>query len=256
MPGLPPVHAPKPPPARGARLLPSLTAASLALVLLLLAFVSRASRLAAPRAARSRCAHLVLFSSARHGSTWLIDSVERCRYSRSARRRPPEPFDPDVFRATEPWKHRRSPLYAVSGADAARYVRANSSVKVFSSTAALNPQGVRDLVSNASALRLPVVILRRDPGATFESLRVAKHSGVWNGRRNTSGLDDAQIAGLVDQEAFEHYKAAMDSHYQSINRMLYHAGVTWTDTVDYDRIKAQKYIRLHNNNCYIRNCNF
>lgn len=258
MSGLPPVHPEKPSAVSGPRVLPSLTAASLALVLILLTFVSRASRLVAPRASPppAKCPHVVLFSSARHGSTWFIDSVERCRYSRSPRRRPTEPFDPDVFRATEPWKHPRSPIYALSGADTAHYVRANSSVKVFSSTMALNPQGVRDLVTNASALHLPFVILRREPRATFESLRVAKHSGIWNGMRNSSGLNDTQIGHLVDQEAFAKYKATMERHYQFIHGILHQARVTWTDTVDYDRIKAQKYIRLHNNNCYIRNCNF
>lgn len=120
----------------------------------------------------------------------------------------------------------------------------------------LNKQGVLDLIAETAILHLPVVILRREPKATYESLRVAKHLGVWNGNRNSSGLDSNQVEQLVDQQGFERYKASMTRHYASIHQMLADAGVTWADTIDYDHVKEHKYIRLQMNNCYVRNCNF
>lgn len=203
-----------------------------------------------------KCRHVVLFSSARHGSTWFIDSVEKCRYSRSQERLPSEPFAPDVFKATEPWKHVHSPIYNLSGADTARYVRDNSSVKVFSSTMALNKQGVVELTQEGATLGLPFVILRREPKATYQSLRVAKHSGIWNGNRETAGVDKSEAQELGNDDGFAKYKATIKRHYEGIEAMLADAGVDWADTIDYDEVKDEKYIRLENNDCYVRNCNF
>lgn len=199
-----------------------------------------------------KCPHVVLFSSARHGSTWFIDSVERCRFSRSGERKEDEPFATSVFRETEPWKHVRSELYNMTGGDVARYVVKNSSIKVFSSTLDANPQGVRNLIRTGAEMGLPFVILRRKPEETYRSLRVAKESGVWNGVGNVT----LSLGDVMKEDGFLKYQNGLQRYYGEIERLLREGGVTTIDSVDYDDIRQLKYIRLQRNDCYVRNCNF
>lgn len=206
--------------------------------------------LAAAAAQPSKCDHVVLFSSARHGSTWFIDSVERCRYSRSSEKLANEPFASSVFKHTEPWKHKNSPLYAMDGAAVAEYASTNSSVKVFSSTMEINRPGVEALAREGARLHVPFVVLRREPQATFRSLRVAKETGVWN------GVGSKHVGNVTQMDGFDKYKQSIDNYYARVHALLKDAGVVDVDVLDYDVIKELKYIRLEHSACYIRNCNF
>lgn len=198
------------------------------------------------------CSHILLFSSARHGSTWFIDSADNCRYSMSA----PEdkPFSNTVFLMTEPWKHEKSSFANMSGIEVADHVRKNASVKIFSSTLANFRPRVEELLESAGrSMDIPVVILRRDPRSTFSSFQLASETKNWNTRK------DSEKVIKIDhdkEKAFQGYKAYLERYFADVQNLIAEKNVTRADIIDYDDIKDLEYIKLKNNDCYIRNCNF
>ena len=79
------------------------------------------------------CLHAGSFSSARHGSTWYLESTESCRASRCDKPKECGHLATSGFRVTELWKHVRSEFYNKTG-DLGRDVTNNRSIKVLSSS--------------------------------------------------------------------------------------------------------------------------
>lgn len=142
------------------------------------------------------CANAVIFSGARQGSTWFIDSIENCAYSHEDPASGKRLFNRDVFRRTELWKHFGEPHLDgsdLSPRDAVRYVIRNSSVKIFPSVFWRRRDDVASILKMRSEFSLSVLILRRDVDAAWKSWLKALTSKRWNGspvvQSNTSTVD-------------------------------------------------------------------
>lgn len=204
------------------------------------------SRPLAPAPAPAReCGHVVLVSAARHGSTWLLDSAEGCHSVNGSYGR--------VNRLTELWNAAQpGPLQRISPLAAARYARANHSVKVF--PPALD--GAADIAAFFAAVardETPVFVLRRRLEDSYDSLATARKTKNWTSDRGT--VQDVGERRIVKDGKWEVYYSRMESYFEEVGRVMKASGVVW-DELRYEHVIGMTRILGRRNACYIRNCNF
>lgn len=212
---------------------------------------------------RTLCPHVILFTQARHGSSWLLDSVERCRFSRTEQVEPGI-FGKRVYLDTELWhvydESKSGRLHSLSPDEVIEYVQRNCSVKIF--PPALKSKGhlIRQLMRAGRGL-VPFLILTRDLKDAYLSYKEAKRSGNWARVRRQNQLGQVK-------------KNHMRLHSKAKNETEYHEFAQWTsaffrdirsllaeeqvpfDEYDYDVVKEQRWLFVKGFNCYIRSCNF
>lgn len=119
------------------------------------------------------CPHILLITQARYGSTWLLDSVEHCRYSKL------EQVEPGIYGKhvcidTELRNIHHSPLRDVTTLDMVSCLH-NNSLKLF-------PTGFENILRIEGLLRVveyPDVVLRRTARDACCRVQKSRHSGQW-----------------------------------------------------------------------------
>lgn len=197
------------------------------------------------------CNHTILFSGARQGSTWFINSIDKCKYSlnrQHERQDEHQLFVSDVFRKTEIWHQFGKQMDAN---DTLQYVLRNNSIKIMPVSFRDHVSEVRSLLKRSKSLGIHVLVLRRDFEATWISYINAVTSNVWNG--STRKSMKAKVENHEQsREQFEKFRREYD---RQVNKMLEETDVNY-DLFDYDTVKDTEIIVAENNRCYIRNCNF
>lgn len=228
------------------------------------------------------CPHVVLLSAARHGSTWFIDSVERCRFSEANNGTSFGKLN--MF--SEMWMTSHDgPLRDMKYGHALDYVTTFMSIKFFPWTWTLYSENITSLVRAAHHMRhLPVVVLTRSHADAYRSFVSAQEKGTWNsavpdsdagaGKVSTNEVTLRQSSAravnvkqnasvrqgqteqkkIEEDEDFKHFAEQRDEYFKTIRSMLKQNNVKY-DQVDYDEIKGIKWIHLPNSQCYVRNCN-
>lgn len=200
------------------------------------------------------CHHIILFSAARHGSTWFVDCVENCTFTDANN----GTFG-KLNSATELWdRGQNRPGSFMSTDDAVNYVRFNMSVKIFPAAFKQQPHVISGFIKRNRKLGTPFVVLTRRIDASYRSYTTAIRASVWN--RNSHGEVRNQPvtvreAANISVESWNSYNTRIPNYFKEVTRALDANGVTY-DTIDYDDIKKAEWIMLPKNNCYIRNCNF
>jgi len=190
-----------------------------------------------------QCGHSVLFSSMRHGSTWLMNSIEHCQFSDGL-------SYGDANKHTELWRHGASwPLSDVTVSEASEYAEINCSLKIFPFAF---KKDVRSFIEDIIRRGLPILVLQRDPAAVFESLKVARESGKWNKVR----LPDKSRTVEVNATSLQAEKARLARYFTKSFTLLKDLGAPKVDAFMFEDIHELEYIVARNNGCYIHNCNF
>ena len=200
------------------------------------------------------CARALIFTGARQGSTWFVDSLERCRYSSAGAGTPDRRYADDVFKRTELWKHFGEPHLdgsALSADDALRYIVTNSSVKIFPSVYYRRKADVVHMLRQRDKFNLAVFVLRRHVNATWDSWVRAQNSNVWNGAKKEHEAELNQTLYDVRDYFFD----SRQRYDENVDAMLDGFQVQY-DLFDYDDIKDKALIYARNNACFIRNCNY
>lgn len=194
------------------------------------------------------CSHIVLFSAPRHGSTWFIDSVEGCSFTRANN----GTFG-GLNSKTELWNGGQDGIVRnMSIGDAIQYVVNNMSLKLFPSPLKFRRDDASAVIDGARLHNVPFVMLTRKPESALKSLLVAKETHVWNRVANTSS---ASIDLSVEDEELTEYRNVITKHFNSARNLLESKGISY-DSVDYDVVKNDPWIKLPKSLCYVRNCNF
>lgn len=195
------------------------------------------------------CGRAILFSGARQGSTWFIDSIEHCAYSSPQDREFHwNKYVPHVFKSTELWKHFGEHM---DKHDALEYIVSNSSVKIFPSVFWKRRNDLRYLLNQAKSLGIHVFVLRRDVEHTWKSWSIAQVHEVWNGVKvNATGKELDKY-----EQQYNYFKDSRKRYDDAVDRMLKEEHVTY-DLFEFDKVKDQHIIIASNNGCVIRNCNF
>lgn len=194
-----------------------------------------------------------MFTGARQGSTWFIDSLERCKYSRNASE--DAPYVDDVFKRTEVWKHFGEAQHDSGYMDAdsvLQYIRANGSVKVFPSAFWRRRKEIEEVVRRRAEENIGLAVLRRDTGKTWRSLKTAEEKGVWNG--NGEQRDWAQ-----EGDEWEYFEGSRQRYEEGVRVLLEKVGVSVdndVDVLDFDDVKHSEWILLQKAGCVVRNCNY
>lgn len=195
-----------------------------------------------------RCSHIVLFSAARHGSTWFIDSVEGCTFTRGN-----SGTYGSLNAQTEIWNSGQDGIVLnMSVEDAVHYVAHNMSLKFFPSPMKFRQDDAAAVIHGAHQHNIPFVMLTRKPESAFKSLLVARETNVWNSVSNRS--PESVELPLEDKE-FIVYRKSISRHFESARNILESKGIPY-DVFDYDVVKTVPWIILPKSLCYIRNCNF
>jgi len=194
-----------------------------------------------------RCAHVVMFTSPRHGSTWLVDSIERCKYSNGTKS-----FG-DANWYAELWNPgQRGPLFNLTAEEAVEYIARNGSVKLF--PVALE-RDARFVVDAAVRRGFPIFLLRRDAVAVFQSVQNVRIDDVWNRVRKPSRTSERE-AVQEDDERFVGMRRNLQKFFEKAEALLSEVGATKVDDFTFEDIYEQEFIVARNNGCYIHNCNF
>lgn len=216
------------------------------LVLLLLPFPIPAPLLALPP-----CKNAVIFTGARQGSTWFVDSIENCAYSTVAHGDGARQFAKDVFKKTELWKHFGEK--ALDGVDmtaygALDYIVSNTSIKIFPSVFWRRRPDIMTILNERKLYNLTVLVLRRDVEAAWDSWVRAESSNVWNGAVKTANV-------TFDESLHRYFVESRGRYDVGVEKLLNENGVEY-DVFDYDKAKNMKTLVARNNGCMILNCNF
>lgn len=238
----------------------------------------------------AECQNAVIFTGARQGSTWFIDSIQHCMYSRVDPESGHRLFHPDVFRKTEIWKHFGEPQLDgthLTAQDALNYVVHNTSIKIFPSVFWRRRHDVAEILRHRQKYNLTILVLRRDVEATWHSWLRAQRSNVWNvassnatstDTQSTSVSNDADdfdlpaglnfrelehekqrlMSNLSPEEYRERYGRFSDSRKRfdkGVEQLLREHQVSY-DVFDYDIAREMPVAIARNNRCIIRNCNF
>lgn len=212
-----------------------------------------------------RCPHAILFSAPRHGSTWFINSLERCRYSQKDENGA-ERYNRYVNRNSELWVPAQpGPVLNISARGAAQYVKKNNSIKIFPMAVIQYLDGVRTLLAEAKRMNLPVIVLTRQMSDAYGSLQAAKDSGIWNRNAPKAASPLNRLQQLEQQQKrletesspeFDKFRDRLDRFFTQARRLLEEVGIANYDELDYDTIREMRLIRAEKNGCYIANCNF
>lgn len=193
------------------------------------------------------CKHVMLFSAPRHGSTWLVDSIEGCRFRKDG-------VFYQAIQNSELWTPRHKLLSNVTVGGALNHLRFQCSVKMFPSTFR-HLDDVHRLVVQAKRHQVPMVVLLRNPKSVFLSFKRAREHKVWN--RVASSDAQIQADESIDEESemFRTFEKKRQSHFEMIFEMIRRFRLK-VDMFEYEDIKDLPFIVAENNACYIRNCNF
>lgn len=198
------------------------------------------------------CSNAIVFTGARQGSTWFINSLERCSFADAPSANTSQPrFADDSFKRTELWKHFGEPALDgtnLSATDAVHYIVHNNSVKIFPSVFWRRRDDIAQMLRMRREHNLTVLVLRRDVHAAWDSWRRANRSGVWNGSVK-------QVHDEYDPQLHEYFLASRERYDRGVENFLHKEQVPY-DVFDYDQVKGQPYVIAKNNHCYIANCNF
>lgn len=203
-----------------------------------------------------RCQHAALFSAARHGSTWLIDTFDNCRYSShlsNTSDERPTTYSDDVFARSELWTDHGDLLRSIMPSAAASYCIANASVKLLPPHATKRPADVRSFFSAARDIGIPVVVLRRNLSDAWESLVEARQTGNWMSIKRTGNR--RKTKNRSSDREWEVYETEMEEYFQIGKRLLVEAGVRF-DEVWYDEVVDKERLWFEKAGCFVRNCNF
>lgn len=210
--------------------------------------------LLAPRVAHlPRCENGLIFTGARQGSTWLIDSFEKCMYSSSASPVSGLSFSRDVFRRTELWKHFGEPHLDgtnLTARDALRYITHNTSVKIFPSVFWRRRNDITYMLKRRADYNLTVIVLRRDVQAAWKSWVRARENDVWNGASSNEVR-----GGGVNESLKSYFEQSRLRYDRGVDMLLGKLDVQF-DLFDYDVVRKLRSVVATNNGCVIRNCNF
>lgn len=199
------------------------------------------------------CPHIILVSAPRHGSTWFLDSVEKCRYLKVNKTTGQHYYKGAVFRETEVWHSHAGPVQFISPDDAFIYVQRNTSLKIFPKLD--NKRGrVITLLKDIAKTKIPIIVLTRKVTSTFSSLTEARKKKSWNNIPASPGSNPMEID--EETKVFLTYKQEIEDFFNGMDEILKNLPTTRIDYMDYDDVKDMEYIHAKNNNCYIRNCNF
>ena len=195
------------------------------------------------------CGRAILFSGARQGSTWLIDSIEKCAYSApQSRLYHYNKYVHTVFKRTELWKHFGDTM---DKHDALEYIVSNSSVKIFPSVFWKRRTDLRFLLQKAKLLGIHIFVLRRDVEHTWKSWSIAQVHDVWNGvQANGTGKQLEKY-----HEQYIYFKESRKRYDNAVDNILREEKVMF-DLFEFEKVKGQDVIVAKNNRCVIRNCNF
>lgn len=209
------------------------------------------------------CAHIVLLTAARHGSTWFVDSADNCRYSShipvqdstddavEPKEEKEEKYSSEVFSLSELWSVHEGPLKTIEPTSAAEYVEVNGSVKLLPPHAVKSPLRVLSFFEAVREREAPVVILRRDLADSWASLIEAEETGNWAViRRRRRRRTRRRV-----EEGWEEYKADMKEYFEEGKGLLREVGLKF-DELWYEDVVGQERIWLEKAACYVRNCNF
>lgn len=239
------------------------------------------------------CRNAVIFTGARQGSTWFIDSIQHCAYSHVDSQSGGRLFHPDVFKKTEIWKHFGEPQLDgtdLSAQDALHYVVHNTSIKIFPSVFWRRRNDVAEILRNRFVHKLTILVLRRDVEATWHSWLRAQQSNIWiAASSNTTSTgshtshstdvsndaDDFDLPDGLDSRELEHERQRLLNNWSreeyrerysrfSDSRKRFDKGVEQLlkehqvpyDVFDYDTAREMPVVIARNNRCIIRNCNF
>lgn len=197
------------------------------------------------------CPHILLITQARHGSTWLLDSIEHCRYSKLEQVEPGI-YGKRVYLDTEVWHTHNTPLCNITIPDVVSHLH-NNSLKLF-------PTGVENIPRIERLLRVvdsPVVVLRRTPRDACCSLQKAQHSGQWaRVKGQAPHVDDAACqCDRTCQRVCREWSVETDNYFADVARLLRRTSVQ-ADWIWYERVKDLPVITLRHARCVVRNCNF
>lgn len=193
-----------------------------------------------------RCGHSLLFSSARHGSTWLIDSIEQCRFQNSGK----------YLKAndnSELWVPGHKLLANATVQEAMERLDGVCSLKVFPITLS-HLQDMEKLVVHARDSGAPIMVLRRDPKSVYVSLMKAREQGVWN-RVAPGGTDVPQDDLNEADRDFVAFQQNKLRYFEKVLALLKRFDVQF-DLFEYEEVSKQEFIVAQNNGCYVHNCNF
>lgn len=208
------------------------------------------------------CGHVLLFTSPRHGSTWFLDNVEKCRFSRKFG----GTFG-NLNSLTEMWNQGQfGPVRNLTAPQAVNYLLSNLSLKIFPGPYSERRDVAIQLVEQLGQSNnniIPVVILKRAVNDVYRSLSMAQKTGTWN--RNNQALkkdsiDDEKDDGderlnVQEQRMVLPHDDFMSEFFAQVPEDLENRGIRY-DTLDYEDIKERQWIMLPKNGCYVRNCNF
>lgn len=194
------------------------------------------------------CSHVVLFSAPRHGSTWFIDSVEGCSFTRANN----GTFG-TLNAQTEIWNGGQFGVVRnISKGDAVHYVVHNMSLKFFPTPWKVRQNDAMAVIDGAHQQAVPFVMLTRRIENAFKSLVVARETRVWN-RVADNSSESIDVA--LDEEEFADYNLFISTHFDSARHYLESRAIPY-DSFDYDVIKSLRWIILPKSRCYVPNCNF
>lgn len=203
---------------------------------------------------RPRCKHSLILSAERHGTTWLTNSIDGCKYTTGSY------YIEDVFALTEPWHIFKGPLQHATVAQLTQYVRRNATVKLFPGQFARYRRRVKELIRAANKGGIEVIVLRRNATQTFVSAQRAAREGDWR-RAKPSNRSEGEMEGekARDEKSGEQLKQhteRLGRYFKSIRQML-DAHNTPYVTLHYEEIHKQEWIRAGaRSRCWIHNCNF
>lgn len=198
------------------------------------------------------CERVMVFTGARQGSTWFVDSIEHCKYSMQGDKENGTLYALDVFKRTELWKHFGEEEHGGEVLDVEgvlKYIEANGSVKIFPSVFWRRKADVTELVRRREEIGMTVMILKRDVEAAWNSWVKAEASGGWNG---ATGDENHVERNETQHQYFVESRGRYD---RGVEQLLQSVGLE-VDVFDYDDVKDRKYIVAEKSGCYVQNCNF
>lgn len=195
-----------------------------------------------------QCGHALLLTAPRHGSTWLVDSIERCSFRANG-------TFTTANNNAELWIPSHVALSNISVAHATRHLQQNCSLKLFPQSFTTRPQDAVSMVRVARDTDTPILVLTRSIEAVFVSWRRARSEKVWN----LVSAPNQMRNSTVDKElwnAFVPFRDGVIRYFSMVDDVLERLEVRKVDRFAYEDIANKRFVVARKNGCYIRNCNF